>query len=107
MFSTFFIVADSSMDHLRGQDKLTHFAQNKTIATGNTMSNYFCSLCGSLMYRVSSGLPGYSVMRTGTVDDFSLHEKNLKPRNEAYVKDRVSWFHGIEGAKQHQDQPQE
>ena len=55
MFASNFIVNDSALKHIRGQDKLTKWSQNKTIATGNTMTNYFCSVCGTLMYRVSSG----------------------------------------------------
>ena len=102
MFASNFIVKDSALKHIRGQDKLTKFSQNKTIETGNTMSNYFCSVCGTLMYRVSSGFPGNSILRIGTVDDFNLHETKLKPRIEQFGKDRVSWFKGGEGVEQDQ-----
>lgn len=100
MFASNFIVKDQALKHNRGQDKLTKFSQNKTIETGNTMSNYFCSVCGTLMYRVSSGFPGMSITRIGTVDDFSLHDTKLKPRIEQFCKDRVSWFKGGEGVQQ-------
>ncbi|KAK5076845.1 hypothetical protein LTS08_006016 [Lithohypha guttulata] len=103
MFASNFIVNDSAVKHLKGQDKLTKFSQNKTIATGNTMSNYFCSVCGTLMYRVSTGFPGKFVMRIGTVDDFSLHATKLKPRIEQFGRDRVDWLHGGEGVKQVED----
>lgn len=52
------------------------------------------------MYRVSSGSPGHSILRIGTVDDFSLHETALKPRVETFTKDRVAWLHGAEGVTQ-------
>mgnify|MGYP001564940063 FL=1 len=52
------------------------------------------------MYRVSTGYPGLSIARVGTVDDFHLHETKLKPRVEQYVKDRVSWLDGAKGVKQ-------
>ena len=52
------------------------------------------------MYRVSSGRPGMSILRIGTVDDFGLHEKELKPRIEQFCKDRVSWLSGGQGIKQ-------
>ena len=52
------------------------------------------------MNRVSSGFPGMSVLRIGTVDDFNLHETKLKPRIEQFTKDRVSWFHGGQGVEQ-------
>ncbi|EMC92105.1 hypothetical protein BAUCODRAFT_126121 [Baudoinia panamericana UAMH 10762] len=100
MFASNFIVKDSSMKHVRGEEKLTQYAQNKTIESGNTMTNFFCSVCGTLMYRRSSGFPGMSITRIGTVDDFSLHETLLKPRIEQFTKDRVSWFHGGDGVEQ-------
>ena len=46
------------------------------------------------MYRVTSGLPGQSILRIGTIDDYSLHETKLKPRREQFVEDRVEWFSG-------------
>jgi len=64
------------------------------------MTNHFCSTCGTLMYRVSSGWPGMSILRIGTVDDFHLHETKLKPQVEQFTKDRVAWLKGAEGAKQ-------
>lgn len=100
MFASNFVVKDKFMKHLRGQEKLTAFKQKETIATGNFMTNYFCSTCGTLMYRVSSGYPGVSIMRIGTVDDFNLHETKLKPSVEQFTSCRVSWLQGAEGVKQ-------
>ncbi|KAK5108542.1 hypothetical protein LTR62_008199 [Meristemomyces frigidus] len=100
MFASNFIVKDKAITHLKGEDKLTRYAQSATIATGNTMENSFCSVCGTLMYRRSTGFPGVSIMRIGTVDDFKLHETKLKPKIEQFTKDRVAWFHGGEGVKQ-------
>ncbi|KAJ6573449.1 Mss4-like protein [Mycena vulgaris] len=100
MFATNFVIADTHLKHLRGQDNLTIYSQARTVATGHTMANHFCSTCGTLMYRVGSRFPGYSVLRVGTVDDFNLHETKLKPRAEEFVKDRVSWLGDVEGIKQ-------
>lgn len=100
MFASNFIIDDKYLKHLRGEEKLTRWAQNKTITSGNTMENSFCSTCGTLMYRRSTGYPGNSIMRIGTVDDFNLHETKLKPRIEQLCKDRVSWLKGGEGAEQ-------
>lgn len=102
MFASNFIVEDSHLQHLRGRDALKAFGQSKTIASGNTMTNYFCSACGTLMYRVSSGYPGKSILRIGTVDDFSLHETKLKPQAEQFVESRVSWLSGVDGAEKYQ-----
>ena len=64
------------------------------------MSNHFCSVCGTLMYRISTGFPDNLIMRIGTVDDFNLHETKLKPRIEQFGRDRVTWLHGAEGVEQ-------
>ena len=100
MFASNFIVKESETTHVRGRDKLTKFEQSKTIESGNSMANYFCSVCGTLMYRVSSGFPGLLITRIGTLDDFNLMETKLKPRLEQFTKDRVSWFKGAEGVHQ-------
>lgn len=102
MFASNFIVNDSNLKHVRGKDELKYWGQSDTIATGNTMTNVFCGICGTLMYRVSSGFPGMSILRIGTVDDYELQETKLKPNVEQYVKDRVSWCSGGEkgGIKQ-------
>ncbi|KAK6391590.1 hypothetical protein LTR65_004425 [Meristemomyces frigidus] len=100
MFASNFVVKDSEMKHTRGQDKLKQYATRKTIATGNQMTNFFCGECGTLMYRVSTGYPGCSIPRIGTIDDFSLHETKFKPRIETFTKDRVAWLTGAEGVEQ-------
>lgn len=100
MFASNFIVKDSTLKHERGENKLTRWAQSKTIESGHSMENSFCSICGTLMYRRSTGFPGMSVCRIGTVDDFNLHETKLKPRVEQFGKDRVSWLKGAEGVEQ-------
>ncbi|KUI68283.1 hypothetical protein VM1G_04419 [Cytospora mali] len=99
MFASNFTVDDAYLKHLRGRDNLKTYAQSKTPASSNTMTNYFCSTCGTLMYRVSSGYPGMSILRIGTVDDFSLHETKLRPQNELFTATRADWLPGVEGAK--------
>lgn len=100
MFASNFSVLDTHLTHIRGRENLKTYAQSQTITSGNLMTNYFCSTCGTLMYRVSEGYPGRSILRIGTVDDFSLHVTKLKPRRETHVKDRVSWLSPVEGVKQ-------
>lgn len=68
------------------------------------MTNFFCKVCGTLMYRRSSGFPGFSLPRVGTIDDLSLHNTKFKPRVEIWCQSRVAWFDGVEGIKQSQDQ---
>ncbi|KAK0645244.1 hypothetical protein DIS24_g8085 [Lasiodiplodia hormozganensis] len=102
MFASNFTIDDAHLTHLRGQENLSSWGQAKTVDSGNKMTNYFCSTCGTLMYRKSSGFPTMSILRIGTVDDFSLHETKLKPQVEQFVKDRVGWLTGAQGVRQEQ-----
>ncbi|KAF2655502.1 hypothetical protein K491DRAFT_548655, partial [Lophiostoma macrostomum CBS 122681] len=96
MFSTLFSVLNSHLKHVRGQDKLKTFAQNKTIYSGKSMSNHFCGDCGTLMYRKSERFPDLSLLRAGTVDDFSLMDTVLKPQVEIWTSKRVGWLSGVD-----------
>jgi len=99
MFASNFTIADTHLKHVRGRDNLKTFGQSHTIGSGKLMTNYFCSTCGTLMYRVGEAFPGQSILRIGTVDDFNLHETKLRPQIEQFIKDRVSWFSGVDGAE--------
>ena len=100
MFASNFTVKDSHFEHARGKDRLKTFSQSQTIGSGKAMTNYFCENCGTLMYRVGERFPGKSILRIGTVDDFSLHETKLRPRQEHWIKDRVCWFTGVQGVEE-------
>jgi hypothetical protein len=99
MFASNFNIKNEYLKHERGQENLTVYSQNKTIGSKLTMSDYFCKTCGSLMYRVGEDWPGWSCLRLGTVDDFTLMETMFKPKLEQYVEMRVSWLSGVEGAR--------
>ncbi len=43
-------IADSHLKHVRGRENLKTFSQAHTVGSGQTMTNYFCSTCGTLMY---------------------------------------------------------
>ncbi|WQF76756.1 Putative CENP-V/GFA domain, Mss4-like superfamily protein [Colletotrichum destructivum] len=100
MFCSNFTVADSHLRHVRGKEDIKVFSQSRTIATGNDMANHFCGNCGTLLYRVSSGLPGMSILRIGTVDDFRLAETKLKPQVEQFVGTRAAWLTPLDGVMQ-------
>jgi hypothetical protein len=100
MITTAFIVFDTHLTHIRGQQNLTSYTQSSTILSGNEMTSFFCKTCGTLMYRRGPCAPGCSLLRTGTVDDFTLHETVLKPTIENFAEDRVSWLKGLEDAQQ-------
>ncbi|KAF4943686.1 hypothetical protein FSARC_14853 [Fusarium sarcochroum] len=100
MFSTIFAILDTHLKHIRGEDNLQQFGQSQTIMRdGNTMTNFFCRTCGSLMYRKASGYPGASLLRMGTVDDFKLAETALKPEFEQFAKQKVDWLEDIENMR--------
>ena len=61
------------------------------------MNYYLYSVCGCLMYRVSSGFPGNPILRIGHVDDFEKQETVSEPRIEQFTKD--SWV--VEGCGRH------
>ena len=44
-------------------------------------------------------MPGKSILRIGTIDDFHLQETKLRPTIEQFVKERVAWLGGVEGAE--------
>lgn len=100
MFASNFIVDNTHLKHIRGQERLKYFGQARTVASGNTMTNYFCDTCGGLMYRVCSGLPNKTILRIGPVDDLNLHDTLLKPTVEQWTKYRASWLKPLEGVKQ-------
>jgi hypothetical protein len=52
------------------------------------------------MYRRGAGVPGGSILRIGTVDDFKLSETALRPTIEQYIKHRVDWIKDIENMVQ-------
>src|SRR3989442_242729 len=45
MFASNFIVADEYIKYIRVRNNMTAFAKPNTIATKNTMTNYFCKTC--------------------------------------------------------------
>ncbi|KAK4071073.1 uncharacterized protein Triagg1_6440 [Trichoderma aggressivum f. europaeum] len=100
MFATNFTVDNSFIKFVRGEDNLSHWGQDKTPASGTTMTNTFCTTCGTLMWRRSALTPHHSFMRVGTVDDFKVQETKLRPQLELFTDNRTSWFHGVEGATQ-------
>lgn len=55
-FCSNFTIKGDTLKYVRGEDKIKTYAQSSTIETGNTMTNYFCSNCGSLMYRGTCSL---------------------------------------------------
>jgi hypothetical protein len=100
MFATNFVIRQRDVLFVRGESSVKEYAQSTTVLSKNTMTNVFCGNCGSLMWRYSSGFPGFLVLRVGQVDDWELHETKLRPREEQFVEDRVAWLEEIKGVTQ-------
>ncbi|KAL8947924.1 MAG: hypothetical protein Q9222_005838 [Ikaeria aurantiellina] len=64
VFATNFIIKNDTLKFTRGEDNITKFNMGAPkIETGHNMENNFCRTCGSLMFRVSSGFLGKTIMR--------------------------------------------
>jgi len=103
--ATNFTILDTHLKHVRGRENLKSWAQDKTIfvktpGQNYSMTNFFCNTCGALMYRVGGAFPGMSILRVGSVDDFSLLETKLRPTMEQFTKHRATWKMPTEGAMQ-------
>ena len=74
---------------------------SKVVDSGHVMVNHFCGECGTTLYRRSDdlGMTGIVVIKVGTVDDEEFVE-GYKPELEQFVRSRVSWVKGVEGAEQ-------
>ncbi|TGJ81094.1 hypothetical protein E0Z10_g7652 [Xylaria hypoxylon] len=94
------MVSSTSVNILQGHEHLTTLVKPDNAASGGAVINTRCDSCGTLMHRVSSGFPGITVVRTGTVEDAGLFETKLRPRTEMFTKYRPSWLQACEGATQ-------
>lgn len=69
----------------------------KVVESGNEMTSHFCDDCGSKLYRVSSGYPGFVLMKAGCINDFDPTEG--KPQLEIFTREHVHWVPQVEGIK--------
>src|ERR1700712_506215 len=105
MFATNFCVKDKYITYTKGEDKITNRAQSATIASGNTMKDTFCSVCGSIMNRQSSGFPGLSFLRVGQVDQLGeLLGTKFKPRVEQFLSRKAPWIGPIDAPEKSEEQ---
>ncbi|MBT4933091.1 MAG: GFA family protein [Rhodospirillaceae bacterium] len=58
-----------------------------TADSGNTMTRFFCSKCGSPVYGASSGNPAGVMVRVGGLDDPAIFEANFS----LYAESAQSW----------------
>ena len=68
--------------------------------SGKINKHFFCGDCGSSLLTKLEVLPGKLVVKAGGLDNGGRDLKNVGV--ELYVKDRVSYLKGVEGAQQDQ-----
>ncbi len=59
----------------------------KKADSGNTVTRRFCAHCGTQLFSDSSGRPGLTVVRVGTLDDPSA----VKPTSNIWVASAPDW----------------
>jgi hypothetical protein len=87
-----------SEDNLHVTDgSTTQFSQ--THESGMKLAVYFCSNCGSTIYKTHEKYPGMVIAMAGTLDDAD-GLANSKPAAELYTKHRVGWLPDLSWTEQ-------
>ena len=60
---------------------------DKTADSGNTVTRRFCGHCGSQLFSDSTGRPGLTVVRVGTLDDPS----RIRPTSNIWTASAPTW----------------
>lgn len=64
-------------------------AFDKTADSGNRVTRRFCGTCGTQLFSDSTGRPGLTVVRVGTLDDPST----VKPTANIWTSSAPTWAH--------------
>jgi len=60
---------------------------DKPADSGNIVSRFFCSACGSPVYSTNSGMPGMTFLRASSLDDPEVFTANMI----VYTRTGPSW----------------
>jgi hypothetical protein len=77
-----------------GSDVIKPYKDSNT-TSGNTITRWFCSNCGSPIYLVNEKFDGLTILYSGSVEGRS---QQVKPSGELFAHNRRDWFQGVEGA---------
>lgn len=66
--------------------------------SGGRMTGYFCSTCGTTLYRESTAFQGVMFVKAGIFDDATIGAR--VPQVESYLKHRPKWMCALAGAEQ-------
>lgn len=64
---------------------------HKIADSGKGITSFFCSECGTTVWREGEWLPGHKIIKTGVVDDAAWQGKN-QPDGELYEQRKVEWL---------------
>lgn len=96
-FSNNYYFTDSNNTLKVLSDNFSHYSI--VVESKNNMSSHFCSKCGSLVYRSSSGFPGFA-LKIGNIDDGGKANKEYIPDIEIFTRSRAPWMQPVATAKQ-------
>jgi hypothetical protein len=68
--------------------------------SGKNISYDLCDNCGTIMGCSIDAMPGVYNVKAGTLDDRGYWEKNGKPVQEIFTRNRPSWCGEFQGADQ-------
>jgi len=75
------------------------YFESESFASQALVTNFFYEPCSTLMYRITRGLSGHSLLRLGTVNDYKFVVTKLRPLTQSDIKFPVSGFQGVFGEK--------
>lgn len=67
--------------------------------SGNAVTNHFCSVCGTTLWRDGPATQGVCYLKAGILDDPTKVDER-KPAAEIFTTRRISWVQPVEGAFQ-------
>lgn len=73
-----------------------HYARKGLSGKEHTLS--FCGTCGTSLYSQQAGMPGVTLIKTGSLNDAA--DRNMQVAVELFCKDRVGFDSPVDGAKQ-------
>ncbi|KAH7110428.1 Mss4-like protein [Dactylonectria estremocensis] len=95
MFSTNILVSEDDFQIVEGAPK----AISKVADSGKTITSYFCSECGTTLFRGTESFPGMKIIKAGVLDGpVALQEAS--PAVELFVTRRPDWVAPFTGAGQ-------
>ncbi|EIW76436.1 hypothetical protein CONPUDRAFT_131066 [Coniophora puteana RWD-64-598 SS2] len=80
-----------------GQGTLKSYSTSST-SSGNTLTRWFCAICGSSMFETTTEDKNLVMLQSGTLDDAT----DWKPVQEIFCVRRRPWLRRIDGVPQYE-----